>query len=90
MKKNSIDIEKSLNEFQFEMHDVPSSLKKKLHSIPNQLYLSRKETKRLIIWAAASSILLLCMNFLAVRDTIKKQQSTAFSSSYFDYLTTTP
>lgn len=90
MKKYSIDTEKSLNEFQFEMMAVPSSLTKKLHSIPNQLFLSRKETRRLIIWAAASCILLLGMNFFALRDTIKKQQSSVFTSSYFDYLTTTP
>ena len=90
MKKLNSETEKKLNAFQLDMHEVPTSFTKKLHNIPYQLNLNRKESKRLIIWAAASCILLLGMHFFALKDTLNKQQSAAFVSTYFDYLNSTP
>lgn len=84
------NIEKIIENHQLKMHDVPESLMRSLKNIPSQITLNQQETKRLIIWAAASCMLLLGMNIFAWSSTFKKQQSLEFTSAYFDYVTATP
>ena len=84
------DIENKIEKSELSMHNVPVSLVKKLHFVPTQIKLNQREVKRLIIWAAASLIILLGMNIFAWTSKFNVRQSVEFTSAYFDYLNTTP
>ncbi len=84
------DIENKIEKSELSMHNVPVSLVKKLYFVPTQIKLNQREVKRLIIWAAASLIILLGMNIFAWTSTFNVRQSVEFTSAYFDYLNTTP
>jgi hypothetical protein len=84
------NIETKIDNHSHQVYDVPDALMRKLENIPLNVKLQHKETKRLIFLAAASCLLLLVMNLFALTNSYKKKQSLEFTSTYFDYINSTP
>lgn len=90
MNRLQKDIEAKIDNHRLQEFEVPDALMRSLMNIPMNVKLQQKETKRLIFLAVASCLLLLAMNVFVLSNSHKKKQSYQLTSTYFDYLNTTP